>query len=345
MDSLGRNVSAVSANLLMRSFWLVLFSILAYFVASRNPDIGTDTQNYIDYFDVATTLPLRNTEPGFYYLSILIKMLTDNVFWFFLYIYILVTGLMFISFRCFSGELSRSYCAYYLFSGILLFSSWYFVAVANGLRQGISLAILYMSLGLFFRRNYVASMFFLVISFSFHYSSFLILPFLCLLFFSFRIVAFFFVILSLSYPLGVNEFLVERASALGGVDVYSKIKDYSSEDPVWYGFNFNLFLYTVFWAFFFYLIIRFFSRYLVNQVLLVNCLKAYFVLCMPYFVFAFGSFSNRYGFIAWFFLPILQSVFILSVNLPALVRLVLSLLVLLLGILSFSEWFWSDYFE
>ena len=38
----------------------------------------------------------------------------------------------------------------------------------------------------------------------------------------------------------------------------------------------------------------------------LKVLKIYMVLAMPYFIFGFGAFSNRYAFSAWFFIPLLQ---------------------------------------
>ena len=68
---------------------------------------------------------------------------------------------------------------------------------------------------------------------------------------------------------------------------------------------------------------------------------------MVYFTFGFGAFSNRFGFIAWLFLPIIQSAFVYNFLMVYLKNRNLVYLVYLFlffnGIISFL--FLYDFFE
>lgn len=116
--------------------------------------------------------------------------------------------------------------------------------------------------------------------------------------------------MALGYVVGLNEILVMHMSSITGINIYEKIAYYSiGEGDIgrYHGLVFSFLIYTVFWPLAL-LIIHYvrFRNYDENCHGVLKLVKVYMVLSMPYFVFGFGPFSNRYSYIAWFFIPLLQ---------------------------------------
>src|SRR5690606_10946488 len=89
-----------------------------------------------------------------------------------------------------------------------------------------------------------------VLSVSFHYSSFLVLPFVILALLNLNKVLLAWLALAAGYIIGLNEIVVKTVSDLTGFSVYEQIKFYSVDigDAGRYdGFIWGFFLYTVFW--------------------------------------------------------------------------------------------------
>jgi len=118
---------------------------------------------------------------------------------------------------------------------------------------------------------------------------------------------------SIGYVFGLNEILVELVSNFFEIGIYEKIKYYSLDVPesgmgIYEGFVPVFFVYTIFWP----LILMFALRLKavgvsVNKYsLVVSFIRIYMIFSLPYFVFGFGPFSNRYSYIAWFIVPVMQ---------------------------------------
>jgi len=117
------------------------------------------------------------------------------------------------------------------------------------------------------------------------------------------------------------------------LSLYSDIADYAKESEMWVGFQANFFVYTVFWCLGFY-----FSQRYVKQEYIENYIrlwKFYCVLMMAYFFFGFGAFSNRYAFIGWLFLPVIQAFFIVSSRFDRKFKFFLASVFLIFGLFSY----------
>ena len=205
-----------------------------------------------------------------------------------------------------------------LMISLLLISSWFYTMTTNGIRQGIALVFLYHSLfKLIFEGKKVIFFIFFLLAVSFHYSSLLVVPFLLFVNIGYRRHKLLWILLALGYALGLNEEFVRMVSVKFNLPVYDYIKYYSLErgqlDGGYYnGFDARFFAYTLFWPFLLIIIDRLrLSGYRVSTCTVNYLLEMYFLLCMPYFVFGFGPFSNRYAMLSWFMVPLLQ-VFLLS---------------------------------
>ncbi|BCY01820.1 EpsG family protein [Stutzerimonas stutzeri] len=310
----------------------ILFVIVFY--AFRDFGVGADTANYAAYFErVASGVYQSRYEPLFSLVTIVVAVFFDSYYFYF--------GVLFIFFAFFYFYAAGSFSAFsflradegllfaLLMIAICTFSSWYFTAATNALRHGISLSLLYVSLMFLLRGKSIGALLFFLLSLGFHYSVILLLPFLGLLLVSGRIFLFVFGIIAVGYPLGLNEKAVALISSLFGLDVYARLADYASEDALWVGFQWDFYLYSLFWLAFSFVVRHFvFARYKFEYDRLV---KIYMVLLFPYMAFGFGGFSNRYAFMAWLFLPILQSYSVLMIAASAWWKLLLVLLLIAVG--------------
>lgn len=294
--------------------FLILIMLLSYLVATRELTIGgTDPLAYQNYFNKLEFYQPgdRIFERGYHYFNYLIFLSTGS--------YTLFLAVFFISFNLiylksltnFIIDRGRDYyiLTFTLFFGLILLSSWYQTATLNGLRQGFSLVLLYLSLSYLFLKSRYKFILTLLISFSFHDSTILVIPFILLLYLSLRGLLVVFTVVSVFYPLGINEKIIKFFSDILGLPVYSEISNYLVDFDAWKGFQLNLYIYSVFWCILF-ACIHFRTRredksseYLLKTLLMLTCF---------YFILGFGSFSNRFGFAAWLFLPIIQTFYLIN---------------------------------
>ena len=292
----------IKKNKIIFYFFVIFLSI---FIAFRVDSLG-DTLTYKNNFYNISTIYEANYEPFFKYLSKIIYYFFYNHY---VYFFIIAFIFNYFWFRIFEIICEDFKINYYfgilVFTAISLMSSWYFSATTNGLRQGLSLVFLYYGIiNFIILEKKLKSLIFIFISVLTHYSSLLLIPFLTLLFFSPVFLYVVFLISAVFYPLGFNEKLVEIFSNLTSIPLHSSISNYleNTNEQIWVGFQINFYLYSIFWASFFFVFDRS-DKFL-------SYLKIYLIFLICFFVFGFGAFSNRFGFMAWLLIPFLQFIFI-----------------------------------
>jgi len=305
----------------------MFFLALSFMVGVRDVSVGTDTANYIEYF-----IDASGFEPLFKYLTYGVGLITGSVELYFMIVFLVFNFFYFYFYFCVSDKSDRS-DGFFILVGLMLSSSWYIVATTNGLRQGLSLPILYLALLFFSKRKFILSGFFFVVSLGFHKSGVLALPFFFLIFLRPRLVLFSFILCSFLYFSGVAEFLVRTVSGILSISLYDDIAGYAPGSNNWVGFQANFFLYTVFWGVGFYILQRYVKDLYLESY--ITLWKFYCVLMMPYFFFGFGAYSNRYALIGWLFLPIIQAFFIISSKVNRKVKLMLGLMFFVFGLCSY----------
>lgn len=291
---------------------LILISIIGYLVSTRELLIGTDAVVYrayylnLEYYNYGD----RTFEIGYHLFNYIIFLMGFD-YPVFLFVYFIVYNIILIkAFDNFSKNINCNYVINFIFFfSILLFSSWYISATLNGLRQGFSLALLYLSFSYLLSKNNKLFLTFLSLACLFHNSTLLILPFLFLFLLKFNKVFLLFIIFSLFYPLGVNEYLINIISNFVELPLHDSIATYSENNELWKGFQIDFFLYTFFWCILF-SFLKF--RFLKDDRTADFLNKSILLLSIFYFIFGFGSFSNRFGFVSWSFLPIIQSYYFLK---------------------------------
>jgi hypothetical protein len=296
-------------------FLILLSALVSIFIGFRFLDVGKDTEQYVLHFNN----PSDKFEVGFRFLIHFFSKYISSVELFFSFIAFIITAMYLLFFkriyqRNFSQE-SFTFDRMMLFFSLLLLSSWYITMTTNGLRQGVALVFLYYSLfELFYNNRKFKFLIVYLIALSFHNSVIIIAPFLLFKYLRFRLVFIFWILTACGYAFGVNELIIKLISEKYNLPVYSFIKLYSlergvTEGGIYNGFSVNFFIYTIFWPFLLIFILKIKSR-LKSSILVVNetlnLIKIYFTLSIPYFIFGFGPFSNRYAMLSWFLVPLLQ---------------------------------------
>lgn len=284
----------------------IYICLISIFIGIRSDSVGADTRVYADYFSELYLNKPFFYEPLFEILSRIVKYICNDRFFYFFCLSFLFNFLWFKSLKVVNFYFNlrlKEYLVYFI--TLSLISSWYITALTNGLRQGLALCLLYLAIFylLFQKRKKVFIVLYLL-SCLFHYSNFIYLPLFILFLFK-RKWEIFFLLIALMYPLGINEKIVYFFSNVSGLDVYSSIKNYISdeESKMWVGFQTDFYIYSMFWAI---------IPYIFNKLILGKnpsleiIIKIYCMLLTIYFFYGFGAFSNRFAFVAWLFLPFLQ---------------------------------------
>lgn len=324
------NIKSLEINIIS----LIIILLTSILVAYRDYSIGTDTLMYASIY--LNNANFEGHEIGFRFLVKFFNLFTNEPTFFFGFVCFLITFFYFLVFKNLTYIKSNNLIFLLLFFSLIFISSWYFSNITNGLRQGISLSIIYYALLRYFIfKKYFYFFIFYLIGLMFHYTSIFILPFLVIYhFISFRIFLYLWGVLSLFFILGVNEIIFHNIlSVMGYEKIYNLIKEYGLPEYNYYGFHWNFFIYTIFFPIIS-LLIFYFSKNR-EKTLPEEILKIYFMLCLPYFILGFANYSNRYALIAWAFIPFLQLVIIKQLNLSKNILLLFSITLLFFGMIFF----------
>jgi hypothetical protein len=133
----------------------------------------------------------------------------------------------------------------------------------------------------------------------------------------------------------LNKLLLNfLANVFGFSELYYYIIEYGGINAPDYGPQLRFLIYTLGVPFFIYL----FSRKFLKKNSFYdfkNCLKFYFVLCFPFFLFAYGGYSGRLALYSWFLIPFIYSfVFSRSIFFKRQI-LFFSIVIFLLGIVNY----------
>lgn len=299
----------------------ILFSlIVSVLIGIRSFDFRGDTKRYVEHFNKSITdYDQRDGfEPGFELLMFIIVKSGASVKFFFFLVALIITSLYLLIFNKI-GSISKknkiNFSDFSIFFTCLLISNWYLTLTTNGIRQGISIALLYFALYFWaFQKNKVKFIIYFLLAVSFHYSSIMILPFIILFRLKIKSLFFLWITIGVFYILGINEQLILLISESFNLPLYEFIKLFSIKDGqlpgtgLYEGFDILFFSYTIFWPILLIFIIKLFPKRYLNHDsnIVMKILSCYLILCLPYFIFGFGPFSNRYAFFSWFFVPMMH---------------------------------------
>lgn len=301
--------------------FVILSAIISVFIGIRSHDIGRDTMMYISHFSKSNLdkNPYDGFEVGFEILMYTIAKTKFSVdFFFFVVAFLITISYLYFFHRvtCNSKKDHRVLLFdYSIFFSLLFFSSWYLTLTTNGIRQGMSIPLIYIALYfLSFNKNRFKFLIFFFLAISFHFSALLVLPFVIILRLKLNSIFIIWLLFGVFYIIGINEYLVFIISEFLNLPVYNFIKFYSLEKGqlpgtgLYEGFNSSFFIYTIFWPILLFAFVKLFNtrRFTLKIESLEKIISFYFILSLPYFIFGFGPFSNRYAFFSWFFVPVIQ---------------------------------------
>lgn len=316
--------------------------LISLLIGLRDKSVGTDTKHYenIFYGLIHSDRWLRY-EPGFEFFIRFLGNISDEPKFLFVSVGLFITTIYLFAYKYIIFSYRKNDA--FIFLSFLLLSSWFLTFTTNGIRQGMSLSLLYLAIGLLSRSKNKRFLLLVILSLSFHLSSLLAVPFVLFIRYLQKrrsLLVFLFIILSLGYLFGINELIVREISSFVGLPIYSLLKNYGGAEAKWVGFQADLYLYTNFWFFVsvFYWIFRPKDSKKIDIIIIV-----YAVLCLPYFVFGFGGYSNRIAQIAWFFIPILQSGIIQSLNINRKFKVFLFFLIFVFSLFYFSALMYFPY--
>lgn len=152
---------------------------------------------------------------------------------------------------------------------------------------------------------------------------------------TFKSIIILFLLLFIFYFLFINKYILYSITNIIGLsNLYSFILDYGGPNAPDKGPQIRFLIYTLVVPFSLYLFsLKFLSKK--NLYLFKFCLKFYFILCFPYFIFAYGGYSGRLALYAWFSIPFLYS-FVFSRSLFYKNQVLLfSIVIFLLGISNY----------
>lgn len=277
-------------------------------------------------------------EVGFYYLTVLASWLTSDVRVYFSLICAIFLALYsyFVwSFAVNEGRRNEYIGWLCCTIGALLWSSWFVVAVTNGLRQGLALAFSFIALSMILRRQWLGWVVFSVLSIGFHKSAALVVVSSLLLLASPSAIRAVTLVACISYFLGLSELIFKPfVDAFGLGDSFGLDFAENVADP-WYGFSWIVFGYSVGWWVIIYLFSLGCRTKRFGFVGGEQVISVYSVLLLPYFALGFAAYSNRYAYMAWLLLPFAQARMLWGMPLSRAMKVVASILVLFSGFCFF----------
>lgn len=152
--------------------------VMILFVGLRG-ETGADSMGYITFFNEQTDtiwnwkgVEKGYAEIGFYYLSVLLKSIWNNVDFYFLCISCLTIALLISSLR--------KYCLYPILGFCVYYSRFLIIRDMNQIRQALAMAIILYAIRFLVEQNRKHFFFLLIVSSLIHYSSIVIFPFIWL---------------------------------------------------------------------------------------------------------------------------------------------------------------------
>ncbi|MCW7553163.1 EpsG family protein [Endozoicomonas gorgoniicola] len=296
-------------------FFPLMIFLVCLTVGFRELDVGTDTRQYYEYFSNIVRFGLYESrmEPGFTYLTYISSLISDQHFFYFFTLNLLLNATLYTSINRITLYLNpdRVWPTILFCFACLFLSSFYLVASVNGIRQGLAAPFLFISAVSILERRYYNFIIMAILSFSFHYSSLFYLLSLSLLLLRLRSCLIAFLLIAIAYPFGLSEKFVSLVSSLLGLNLYSDIIHYGEHAQSLYGFQLDFYLYSCLTVLFAITYISYFCNSSIKEKML-NIVKIYISLLTPYFILGFGGFSNRFAYTAWIFFPILLGVFLIN---------------------------------
>ena len=322
------------AHLLSIALFAPIFVVLGVMVGTRDLSVGTDTIRYAGiFYNIEFYIGRPTYEVGFIYLTYMLSLISGRVEFYFFAVFAIFNAALLLTAKIVIDPKGRVE-HYMIIFGLFLLSSWYNTSSINGLRQGLSLAFLYLALALLCNRKLMQSACISVVSLGMHISSVMVAPFLPVLRLRDSTVFAVFSISALLYATGISRIIYDAVAALGLGSLQRRMSSYDTGPEEWYGFQLGFFIYTVFWGVGYFLAARFLEG--AGRARFMVAWRIYCMLALPYFYLAHFGYSSRFSLVCWMFLPILHASFIINLNLSGRAKAIVGTALLSLGLVNYT---------
>lgn len=298
--------------------------VLAIIVGTRDISVGHDTYQYTQLYESVKNCHCFDggVEIGFQYLSLLFAHADfSNEAYFIsisLILFFLVNTVAFKYVELFSSSIERYSNDYwfliYLVVLIFLWSPFYVSAHINAIRQGLSSFFVYLALFAFILKNWRLFVISSIAAISFHHTALMYIAFFPLLLLTLNQVVLIVLVLSVSYSIGFSEVLIAWISKILNLEIYEKISNYQLKVNYENGVRYDFIVFSLLLGLVPYFIHQFISTEKYRNGLALS-LKIYLLLLIPFLLFGFANFSNRFVYTAWLFLPFLAAGTLWSIKL------------------------------
>lgn len=288
-----RNAGAALGALLVVA--VALFG--CWVVGSRGMDIGTDTDVYAGFFlSMDAGIPETRLEPGFVYLTYLLRQLGLGVAGYQGALFAVLLGTVVVASRHYYQYLGaqHGYLTFLCAGLLLLFISPMFVnASINLVRQGLAAPLVFASLLCFQQKRWRFFLLYAALATSLHVSSLIYLACAPALLLSNRMLRLLAGVAFLAYVSGASLIMVRAASPA----LYSTVMEYSASSVYAAGVRVDFAIFTIFWYALANVAAGLVKKPFRQRV--VDSTAVYLVMVLPFFIIGWGYFSNRYLLPGW----------------------------------------------
>lgn len=298
--------------------------VLAVLVGGRDLSIGHDTYRYAQLYEAIKDCLCFDgaVEKGFQSLSFLFAYAgVNNEIYFIgisLILFFLVNTVAIKFVEIFSHSVEKYSYEYwqliYLAILIFLWSPFFVSAHINVIRQGLASFFVYLALFAFILKNWRLFVFSSITAISFHHTSLMYIAFFPLLLLTVNQVLSIALVLSVSYSSGFSEIFIAWISNVLELGIYEKISNFQRKVNYESGIRYDFMIFSLVMGLLPYLIYRFISTEKYRKGL-AALLKVYALLLIPFLLFGFAKFSDRFLYTAWLFLPFLAAGTLCSIKL------------------------------
>lgn len=302
--------------------WLILLPVLlviTYSLGFRSAQWGSDTPAYIAVYQLMVKTPSYLLEYEWLFTSI-VKWMTNisqNPSYFFSFlvffnIVMLTVNAVFLGrFIWGTKDNYRFIILLYLISFI---SPFFLSAQINVIRHGTALSFVILFYFMVLNRSSVIWLILTaLIAQGFHSTSFLFIIPSIGLFFSYKYITRFLLVLMLLYVTGMTPYLVQKFSVFTGIPLYEKIMNYGIKAQYVRGLRYKFVIFTMGMGLF----CDFFGRFFLKTTVKTNyfaVLKIYWLLCLPFLLVGYGAFSDRFLLPCWTLLSYLLAIVLKSID-------------------------------
>ena len=289
---------------------LLVFTMISVVVGIRDLDVGTDTRTYVQIYEsILNSVKTIEFEPGFHALSLISAsmklsgssyLVLLSFLQFLLIIFAVKKMATFLDYGRNSAKFSLILISFFIISPFFL------SAQINAIRQGIGAILLIYAAVTYLQKEYFSFIVWVLLALSFHFSSAiyaLLIPLLSLGKKNILLITLLFFVL---YVTGLSELIVKAFSNVTGLPVHAYIVEYKALHGYRSGVRLDFALFSIILPISAYAFVNLFLRRELKKI--TSAISIYLIFLIPFWIFGWGDYSNRYAFNAWLFIPFFISI-------------------------------------